>query len=154
MKRLMAAMLLFVIFTGSAAADTDAWILCKPDSFVYARRSPTKNALELGRLELGDKVILTGNEKNGFSECYGLTFEQSGGWIFSGYLVNDKPEPDGGTYIASGNGRTAIRRWVNGPRRAWAKHGATFKVYAKSSEWALTSRGFIRTEYIDPEGEE
>lgn len=153
MKRLTAIILLLALLIGSAAAETEAWIICKPGSFVYARRSPTKHALELGRLELGDKVTLTGRQKNGFSECDGLDFELSEGWVFSGYLVEDEPEQDGGTYRACGNGRTALRKWVNGPRRAWAKNGATFRVFALTDTWALTSKGFIKTEYIEPEGD-
>lgn len=154
MKRMIAAILLAVLlFNTAAAAETTAWILCKPDSFVFARRNPTKQALELGRLELGDKVTLTGKKKNGYAECSGLTFEFQSGWIHTGYLVYDKPEKDGGLYRNCAHGRTALRRWVDGPRRAWASENTTFRVYARSAEWAVTSKGFIRVEFIEPEGE-
>lgn len=155
MKKTIAAILLLVFLFSTAAAEETAWIICKPDSFVNVRQTPNKRGTEIGRLELGDQITLTGRTKNGFSECEGMHFESTTGWIFTGYLVDEEPEQIPGTiYRNSGNGRTALRRWVNGPRRAWAKNGDTFRVYAKTETWALTSKGFIRTEYIDPEEEQ
>ena len=153
MKKLIAAALLIVLLFSSAFADTEAWIFCKPGSFVNAREFPTKRSADIGRLEFGDKITVTGKTRNGFAECVGLHLEASPVWIFTGYIVYDEPEPDGRMYMASANGRTALRRWVDGPRRAWAKNGDTFRVFAVSAEWALTSKGFIKREFIEPDGD-
>ena len=149
MRKALAALIVLAMMFSTAAAE---WIICKPDSYVKVRRSPSRKAMELGRMELGDEVTLTGRVKNGYAECTGLAFEEDTGWIHAGYIVEDEPEIIGEIYRHCGNGRTALRKWVNGPRRAWATAETTFKVYAMTDEWALTSRGFIRTQYIEPEG--
>lgn len=153
MKRLIAAILLLCVLFSTAAAETDAWIICKASSYVNARALPKKQSDAVGRLELGDRITLTGKEKNGYAQAYGFTFEAAEWWVFKGYLVYDEPRAADGLYHSNANGRTALRRWVNGPRRAWAKKDTAFRVYAISNEWTLTSKGFIRTEYIEPEEE-
>ncbi len=151
MKRILAILTALLILSGTASAE---WIICKPDSYVNVRQTPSKKGAELGRLELGDEITLTGRTKNGFSECSDLHLEMPTGWIFTGFIVDEEPRQVPGTlYRSCGNGRTALRRWVNGPRRAWADNGDTFRVFATTAEWALTSKGFIRTEFIEPEGE-
>lgn len=150
MKKAIAALITMALIYSTAAAE---WIICKPDSFVNVRRSPSKQATGIGRMELGEEITLTGKIQNGYAECIGLAFEETTGWIFAGYIVDDEPEVlDGDLYRNCGNGRTALRKWVDGPRRAWATEETTFTVYAMTPEWALTSKGYIRTEYIEPEG--
>jgi hypothetical protein len=66
-------------------------------------------------------------------------------------LVSVQLGENGKTCTISANGRVACRKWADGPRRAWTVNGSTVKVYAYASDWALTSKGWIRTEYIDLE---
>jgi hypothetical protein len=135
--------------TCSKAEEIECWILCQPDSYVNARLNPKKKSIEIGRLECGDKIYTDGKIKNGFLHCY-VGFEYGEGWVHKGYVVYDKPErpvfPD--TTITS-KGRVAARRTINGDRRCWLKDGQKIKVYMTSSEWSVTNKGFVKTEYID-----
>ena len=142
---------LIIIFGPTAKAeDFDCWILCQPDSFVYARTSPKKTSMELGRLECGDHVYTDGIIRHGFLHVYGLTFEMSEGWVHKGYVVYDEPYKPAvyETQIVS-NGRVNARRTINGKRRCWLKDGESIKVYMVSDEWATTNKGFVKTKYID-----
>ena len=46
-------------------------------------------------------------------------------------------------------GRVAARKWIEGPVARWIQPGETVTVFWMSSEWAVTDRGYIRSEYID-----
>ena len=127
------------------------YVMCRPKSFVNVREFPKKKAKEVGRLECGDEV-LTLNEKRGkFVKIYGPTFECGTCWVHRGYLTDEKPDiyEDGKAYTVKAKGRVALRRYIRGARRAWIKSGKTLTVYAITSEWALTNRGFIMTEYLE-----
>lgn len=150
MKKWAIMFILMLIIIQSASAQ-DAWIFCQPDSYVYARAGASKATPAIGRLELGDEIRTDGKTRGGFLHCTGLSFEESEGWVYAGYVVFEEPEiiPDGDPYIVCANGRVACRRWVNGPRKAWARTCAELTVWAITSEWAVTTRGFIRTSCIE-----
>lgn len=126
------------------------YVICNPKSFVNVRSAAKKNAQEVGRLECGDVVYTLGEKKGQYVKIYTTSFESTEGWIHRGYLVEEKPERTGGkTYTVRAKGRVALRRYVNGSRRAWINPGKTVEVYVIAGEWALTNRGFIRTEYLE-----
>lgn len=126
------------------------WTICKAGSYVNVRSGPMRKAQELGRLEPAEQVWTDGKQKGAYVHVVGLTMESEEGWVHAGYLVKDEPEMlDGEFYRVCSNGRVALRRMVDGSRRAWAKSGAVLKVYVMSKEWALTNRGYIRTEFIE-----
>ena len=151
MKKVIAILTWLILMVGLAAAEEqEAWIMCQPDSYVNARWSPRKNGAILGRLELGEKVLTDGETKNGYLHCYGLTFESDEGWIHAGYIVYDEPRITEEIWTVDAGGRTACRRYVDGPRRCWAKNHSEMTVFAVSEEWSLTSKGFVRTKFIRP----
>jgi len=41
------------------------------------------------------------------------------------------------------------RRNIRGKRTAWLAVCSEVRVYARSEEWAVTSRGFVRMEYLE-----
>ena len=130
--------------------------MCRPKSFVNVREFPKKKAKEVGRLECGDEV-LTLNEKRGkFVKIYGPTFECGTCWVHRGYLTEEKPEifEDGKTFVIRAKGRVAVRRYIRGARRVWIRPGKTVKVYAMTSEWVLTNRGYIQREFVEEVQEE
>lgn len=161
MKKAIGYLLLFLITAAAAtfaisawcyafAEEEEAWIICQPGSYVNVRESPKKSGTEMGRLELGDKVTTDGKTKNGYSHCVDLSMEQTEGWIFTGYLTDEEPEiMDAATFQIRAGGRTASRRWVDGPVRKWIQPGKQVKVYAMNSTWAVTNRGFIRSDFIE-----
>lgn len=140
----------FWFITHSHAEEQICWILCQPDSWVYARMNPKKKSTELGRLECGEMVYTDGITKNGFIHVYDLNFELSEGWVSKGYIVYDEPrKPETIETQIKSNGRVQARKTINGKRRCWVKNGQSIKVYMISKEWSVTNKGFIKTEYID-----
>ena len=151
---LLIAMTAMVLYGSALAEEREGWILCQPDSYVNARWAASSRSDKLGRLELGDRIRSDGVTKNGFVHCIGLTFESTEGWVHAGYIVWDEPSMETETWVVNAGGRTACRKYVDGPRRCWAKNHSQVTVFAVSSEWAVTNRGFIRTKYIEPMEEE
>lgn len=147
---LLIAAFLALLISYAKSEDTDCWILCQPDSFVYARTLPKKKSAELGRLECGDHIYTDGKTKNGFLHIYGLSFESDEGWVHKGYVVYGEPYKPfiTETHILS-NGRVNARKTVNGKRRCWLKNGTKIRVYMASEEWSITNKGFVKTKYID-----
>ena len=154
----LALALLGIMWTVAAAGEdpgqreelTPLWVMCR--SFVNVRFRPGKRRAILGRIESGEQVWTDGKRDGPYIHVVALTMESEDGWIHGGYLVEQEPVAmSGERYRVSSNGRVALRRTVNGPRRAWAKTGSTLKVYAMSDDWTLTNRGYIRTEFIEPD---
>lgn len=136
--------------THANAEDQPCWVLCQPNSWVVARMNPKKKSMELGRLECGDMIYTDGKTKNGFLHVWGLTFEMGEGWVHKGYIVFDEPKVPylTETQIKS-DGRVAARKTINGKRRCWLKDGQPIKVYMMSETWAVTNKGFVKSQYID-----
>ena len=128
----------------------EAWILCQPDSFVNARENHSGKSEIVGRLECGDKVYTDGVVKKGFVHCVYTGFETGDAWVAKGYIVYEEPYYPlvKNTQIIS-NGRVAARKTIDGERRCWVKDGTKIKVYMMTDTWAVTNKGFIKTEYID-----
>ena len=152
MKRVIAFIFcLTAIFAAfSALADEyRVFILCNPKTPVNVRRSPKKGDNISGRLEFGESVITDGMEKNGFLHIIGIT-EDGEGWIFAGYTVEDQPvKLEGARASIAAPGRVMSYRWINGKQNGWLKMLEEVDVYAWSEEWAVTSKGYIRTKYLE-----
>lgn len=137
----------------AAAEDQLAtcWILCKPGDYVNVRRTPGKNAMEVGRLEVGDSFLTDGVSSDGWIRCYGIG-EYGEGWIYCGFVATEEPVAVFQTYVCAAPKRVACRRWMNGPktRNPWLTNGSDVQVFHIAGEWACTSRGFIRAEWLDP----
>lgn len=130
------------------------WVMCKPGDYVNVRRSPKKNSVAVGYLECGDSFRTDAESKNGFIKCYGVG-EEGEGWIYCGYVTTEEPVKVGKRYVCVAKKRVACRRWMNGPQtqNPWLRNGSTVEVFCEADGWAVTSRGYIRTEFleVDPE---
>ena len=155
MKKILAFLLSAVLLFGIAIADDTYWVMCNPNSFVFVREFPKKNGKEAGYLYYGDEVVVDGQKRNGYWHIVdGISTESGDGWVKGLYLVDEKPEPAESTlYCVSSRGRVALRSGVNGRRIGWLKNGDTVRVYGKTSEWAVTKRGYVKIQYFDIEGE-
>ena len=127
------------------------YTLCKPGSQVIVRRTPAKNAMEVGYLEVGDSFLTDGSSSNGYIRCYGIG-EYGEGWVYCGYVTEYEPEPVFETYCCVAKTRVACRRWMNGPKvehSPWLVNGSDVQVFYIAGDWACTSRGYIKAEYLE-----
>ena len=126
------------------------WILCKPGSQVIVRRTPAKAAMEVGQLEVGDCFMTDGKSANGYIRAYGIG-EYGEGWIYAGFVAETEPVAVFDTYCCVAKNRVACRRWMNGPKtqNPWLKNGSDVQVFYIAGEWAVTSRGYIRSEWLE-----
>lgn len=127
----------------------EAYAICTPDDYVNVRSRPNKSGAEIGRLDPGDMVLLDGREKNGYLHCVDLSFEQSEGWVFSGYIVYDKPKLMNAEYTVVSNGKLTARKYVDGYRTGRLKPMTVVTVYYWSEEWCVTNKGYLRSEYLE-----
>ena len=147
MRRLV-GLVLIIFILGSAAAE-DAWIICQPGDYVNARISASSRSECVGRFDGGDMIQVTGKQKNGFSQI-DASLEVNVAWVCSGYIVYDEPEFLAGMKMTvQSDGRVAARKRIGGQRRKWLHDGDVVKVYWRSSEWCVTSAGFVKTEFLE-----
>ena len=134
------------------------WILCKPGTQVNVRRRPTTDSKSETQLDAGDEVLTDGETQNGWVRVYGVG-EDGGGWVYVGYLSTEEPVKVGARYVCVAKKQAACRRWMNGPqienngRKQWLKNGENVDVFLVGDGWAVTSRGYIQSEWleVDPE---
>ena len=129
---------------------TEGWVLCV--DYVNVRPFPNRKGEPLGRFESGDKVYLDGRKRNGFLHIIDTGLE-SDGWIYAGYIVYDEPIAVYQNATIVSKARLAARKCVNGKRSRWLKPLATVKVYWWSDEWSVTSCGYLKTKFLELEGE-
>lgn len=134
----------------SEAKLVRCWILCKPGSQVVVRRTPSKGAMEVGQLEVGDWFETDAVSSNGYIRTYGIG-EYGEGWVYCGYVSTEEPVPVYETYCCVAKSRVACRRWMDGPQteNPWLKNGSTVQVFYRTSEWSVTNRGYIRSEWLE-----
>ena len=158
---ILAVILVAGIAIGASLCHADdemitCWILCKPGSQVNVRRNPNGHSIIEGYLEVGDSVQTDGQTRNGYLRIYGIG-EDGGGWVYCGYIVEEEPVEVYERYCCVAKSRVACRRWCNGPRiegrTGWLHNGSDVQVFWMTSEWAITSRGYIASEWleVDPE---
>ena len=140
---------------GSMAEDPPAtvWAMCKPGSQVTVRREPSKKSMETGYLECGDSFQTDGESVDGWIRCYGAG---EGGWVYSGYVVTEKPKMIMERYICCAVKQVACRKWMAGPQiegKPWLKHGQNVTVFCMADGWAVTSRGYIKSEWLEADPE-
>lgn len=127
------------------------WIMCKPGSRVEIRATPEKDGISEGWLDSGDSFETDAVMKDGWIHCIGAGDAEEG-WIFLGYVSTEKPEKIGERYVCSAVKQVACRRWMGGPQvdgSPWLKNGQFVDVFLMADGWAVTSRGYIRAEYLD-----
>ena len=149
-----AVVLLIGYLIGTACASDapiSCWVLCKPGAQVNVRRTPDKGGQVVGFLEVGDEFKTSGESRNGWIRVKGIG-EYGEAWIYCGFVVTEKPELIGETYVCVAKNRVAIRKWVNGPQltdRPWLKNGSTVQVFHIADGWACTSAGYIKAEWLE-----
>ena len=129
------------------------WAMCKPGSRVTVRMKPNKDSLETGYLECGDSFQTDGESVDGWIRCYGAG---EGGWVYCGYVVTEKPEKIGERYVCCAVRQVACRKWIGGPqvdKRPWLRNGQNVEVFCMADGWAVTSRGYIRSEWLEADPE-
>lgn len=152
---LIIALIIAAIFAVRAETDDQlvtCWAMCKPGSRVTIRRNPDKDSAETGYLECGDDFRTDAESRNGWIRCYGAG---EGGWVYQGYVVTEPVEKIGEQYVCVAKRQVACRRWMGGPqivvngKKQWLKNGENVDVFCMSDGWAVTSRGYIKAEWLE-----
>lgn len=153
MKRLTALIIALALLFGAASAEI-RWVMC--DGYVNIRALPGKGSEAVGFLDSGDAFETNGRKKNGFLLAQDVG-EGGDNWIFAGYVTDEEPEKIDEQYVCVAKTRVACRRWINGPqirgKTGWLYNGSTVRVYYRTSEWSVTSRGYIRSEWLEADPE-
>lgn len=150
MKKIIA--LLIALFTlvsvEKALADDEGYfILCKPDGAVNVRNRPQKTASVVGWVMFGTYVRTDGKTRNGFVHVIDLAAEVTEGWVYSGYLVYDRPRCEEYTAEVWG-GNVMARSCIKGKRLRTLREGQAVTVYARSNAWAVTNKGFVMCDWL------
>ena len=151
---ILAAVLLFASYAiateiNRAHAETvyaTGYILCK--DYVIIRQWASRHAVEIGQLDPCDTVEIDGKTKDGFAHIVSPV----DGWVHAGYITFSKPEEIGMTGVVVAKKRVAARRWCDGPQvnsKPWLVTGSEVKIYYMSDDWACTSRGYVKSEWLE-----
>lgn len=134
----------------AGAEDSEKFILCNPkvENHVCVRRSPRKTSEETGRLYCGDRVFTDGKIRNGYLHIFGIT-EDGEGWVHNGYIVDEPPLIEKCMATVAANGRVKARSRIGGRQVNWLDVCTDVQVYARTEEWAVTNRGFIRMKFLE-----
>ena len=151
-KAATAIMILLIVCVAymAGAEEKTQYILCNPKTtnHVAIRKTPKKGSEEIGRLDCGDCILTDGKEKNGYVRVLGMT-ECSEGWVHRGYIVDEKPVIEKCNANIAATGRVMSFRYIGKAKNGWVEIGTNVTVYARSDEWAVTNRGYIRTKYLE-----
>jgi hypothetical protein len=152
--------LAFIFGAPCVSAETEievpCWVLCQPGDHVNLRIDARRDSKSVGWLECGDEFETDGTSRNGWIRV--LDAGECACWIYSGYVVTDEPvriEEGEQNYVCVARERVACRRWVDGPqiringRLSWLKNGSDVSVFYIAGDWAVTSRGYIRAEWLE-----
>lgn len=139
-----------VVITRAEEKTIPCWVICQPGDYINLRLEPDKHSMCVGFLECGDEFETDGVSRNGFIRVMGAGDTEC--WIYSGYVVTEKPETVFSNYCVVARNRVACRRWVEGPQvktRPWLTNGTELQVFYIAEGWAVTSRGFVRAEWLE-----
>ena len=156
LRCILAALIVAAVIIFACRAEevtTTCWALCQPGDHVNLRIDPKKDSASVGWLECGDSFQTDGESINGWLRV--LDAGECECWIYSGYVIEEQPEKIGENYVCVARDRVACRRWVDGPQiringhLSWLKNGSTVSVFYIAGDWAVTSRGYIRAEWLE-----
>ena len=149
MKRLMSCILCIAILLISTVSVADTvWVLCQPDSYVNIRAVASGRSKIEGYALCGDSLETDGKTQRGFLHIY-APIEACDGWVSLGYIVWNEPHAVNAQYYICSPYRVAIRKTIGGERRKWAYALDELQVYWMSTEWSVTNKGFVKTEYLE-----
>ena len=151
---ILALVLAFAVYTvaceiNRAHAETVyavGYILCK--DYVVIRQWASRRATELGQLDPCDQVEVDGKTKDGFAHIVSPV----DGWVHAGYITFSKPEKINTAGIVTAKKRVAARRWCDGPQinsKPWLITGSEVRIYYMNDDWACTSRGYVKSEWLE-----
>lgn len=149
-----AVILAVIIAIGSVIAQGEepmatVYAMCRPESKVWIRREPKGDSQITGYLDCGDPFQTDGESRDGWIRCYGAG---ENGWVYIGYVAENKPEVIDERYVCVAIRQVACRQYINGPLiddRPWLRNGEFCTVYITDGEWAVTSRGYIKIEWLE-----
>ena len=154
MKKVMAFIILAVMLMAvlpCMAEDiygTQVWVLCDPASYVSIRSGPSKKYTAIGGATCGSTMMTDGVVKKGFLHVYDLAAEDDEGWISTRYIVYSEPEAAPYRMEIVADGRVALRKWVGGKIIGWLHSGDVVTVQYMCDEWAVTTRGYVMSEFL------
>ena len=148
------AVLVFAVVSGAFGSGNETitcWVLCQPGDHVNLRMEPSKGSPAVGFLDCGDSFETDGTSRDGWIRVLGIGECEC--WIYCGYVVTEEPVKVFSNYLVVARNRVACRRWVDGPqikgRLGWLHTGSEVSVFYIAGEWAVTSRGYIRSEWLE-----
>ena len=151
MKRMIMLLMALILLCTVASAERiqeEVWVLCMPDSEVNVRERPKKTGQIFGGAMCGACMWTDNVKRNGYLHVLDLAAESDTGWISARYVVYDEPVEVNAVMEIRSDGRVACRRWINGKINSWIMNGDRLTVYWMSPSWAVTSRGYIRSEFL------
>ena len=130
------------------------WVICQPDQDgnlgeVIIRERPSRNAAEVGAVVAGTRLRTDWKESGKWLHLVDLNNETGEGWICINYIVFDEPIRLDLEGVIKGKGRVACRKSIGGELRKWANPGQELTVYWYSSEWVVTDRGYIQSQFVE-----
>lgn len=131
---------------------TECWVMCSPGSYVNCRPTPSKRGETIGMLETGYRLEFDGRTKDGYAHVVNLGLEQTEGWVSVNYIMFVEPREVDADTVVRANGRVALRKYQDGPRTGWVVDGSPIHVHWVADGWAVTNKGWIRTEYLERGG--
>ena len=152
----IAMMIGFLIGSSCCRADDGTftcWAICKPGSYVELHIKPNKTSQIVGRLDPCDHFTTDGITRNGFLHVLDVG-ESVDSWIYSGFVATEKPEAlNGARFLSVSKGKLYCRRWIGGPvikgRIGYLTNCETVQVFYRTSEWCVTNRGYVRSEWLE-----
>jgi hypothetical protein len=155
---ILAAVLLFASHTVATEIDrahaeeitTPGFILCK--SYVVIRQWASKRATEIGQLDPAEPIEIDGRTKDGYAHIV----EPCDGWVWAGYITFSEPQKIDAPGVVTAKKRVAARRWCDGPNvdsKPWLISGSEVRIYWMCDDWALTNRGYVKSEWLEVDGD-
>ena len=135
---------------GRADELQSRWVLCQ--TFVNVRARASMNSSSIGHVMLGDELTVDQTVRRGgrwWYHCTDVANEYGSGWVCADYCTDSAVTVCDETATVNASGRVALRVSVNGKRRAWVKPGAELDVIGYSDTWALTTKGYIKMEFLE-----
>lgn len=137
-----------ILCSPAMAEESTVYVICHPDSEVLIREAPGRKKPVVGAAHCGERIWTDWEEENGYLHVIDLNNETGDGWIFASYTAGNEPKVIDAQMTVTGKGRVACRKYPDGKRTRWLKPGDTVTVYRSADGWSITSKGWIRTEYL------
>ena len=143
-------MLKNLFISEAKAEDGICWVLCEKNSYVNVREKPRRNSEIVATAYCGLKVKTDGKTRSGYIHLIDMAAEETTGWINAAYIVDEEPQVIDCALRIRAQGRVACRKMPGGKVIGWVHDGDVVTVYCVAGGWAVTDRGYIRTEFIEP----